>query len=96
MPTYAEDAGYASLKIINIYPENMMKGIPTSFAQVILIDAKSGDIIAMLDGTYVTQLRTGAAFWRMLRCIGSERCENRSLNRNWRSGSNPAGSDACG
>ena len=61
MPTYAEGAGYASLKIINIYPENMMKGIPTSFAQVILIDAKSGDIIAMLDGTYVTQLRTGAA-----------------------------------
>lgn len=61
MPTYAEDTGCASLKIINIYPNNMKKGMPTSFAQVILIDAQTGDIIAMLDGTYVTQFRTGAA-----------------------------------
>ncbi|SHJ85721.1 ornithine cyclodeaminase [Dethiosulfatibacter aminovorans DSM 17477] len=61
MPTYAEDTDYASLKIINIYPKNMDKGIPTSFAQVVLIDARTGDIVAILDGTYVTQLRTGAA-----------------------------------
>ncbi len=61
MPTYAEDTDYASLKIINIYPKNIEKGIPTSFAQVVLIDAKTGGIVAVLDGTYVTQLRTGAA-----------------------------------
>ena len=61
MPTYAEDTGCASLKIINIYPENMKKNRPTSFAQVILIDAESGEIVSMLDGNYVTQLRTGAA-----------------------------------
>ena len=61
MPTYAESTNYASLKIINIYPKNIDKGIPTSFAQVILIDARTGDIVAVLDGTYVTQLRTGAA-----------------------------------
>ena len=61
MPTYAEGTDYASLKIINIYPKNIDKGIPTSFAQVILIDARTGDIVAALDGTYVTQLRTGAA-----------------------------------
>lgn len=61
MPAYAQDTDCASLKIINIYPRNMEKGMPTSFAQVILIDAKSGEIAAILDGTYVTQLRTGAA-----------------------------------
>ncbi|MFV0516406.1 MAG: ornithine cyclodeaminase family protein [Aminipila sp.] len=61
MPTYAKDTAYASLKIINIYPKNMQKGIPTSFAQVVLIDAKTGEIVAILDGTCVTQLRTGAA-----------------------------------
>lgn len=61
MPAYAQDTHCASLKIINLYPKNMEKGMPTSFAQVILIDAQSGEIAAILDGTYVTQLRTGAA-----------------------------------
>ena len=36
-------------------------GIPSSPAQVLLIDGKTGIVIAVLDGTYVTQLRTGAA-----------------------------------
>lgn len=61
MPAYAEHTNYASLKIINIYPKNMDKGIPTSFANVILIDVRTGEIVSSLDGTYVTQLRTGAA-----------------------------------
>lgn len=61
MPAYAEDTDFASLKIINIYPKNVDKKMPTSFAQVILMDAKTGEIVAVLDGTYVTQLRTGAA-----------------------------------
>ena len=61
MPTYAEETDSASLKIINIYPKNVDKGRPTSYAQVVLIDARTGEIGAILDGTYVTQLRTGAA-----------------------------------
>lgn len=61
MPTYVEDTDYASLKIINIFPQNIAKGLPTSIAQVVLIDGKTGIIVAVLDGTYVTQLRTGAA-----------------------------------
>ena len=61
MPTYVEETDYASLKVINIYPNNYSKGLPTSFAQVLLIDASTGDILSILDGTYVTQLRTGAA-----------------------------------
>ena len=61
MPAYAEETGFASLKIINLYPDNLEKGIPTSYAQVVLIDAETGEIAAMLDGSYVTQLRTGAA-----------------------------------
>lgn len=61
MPTYVEDTECASLKIINIFPQNIIKGMPTSIAQVILIDGSTGNILAVLDGTYVTQLRTGAA-----------------------------------
>ena len=61
MPAYVEEMDTASLKIINIFPHNIDNGIPSSPAQVLLIDGKTGIVIAVLNGTYVTQLRTGAA-----------------------------------
>ena len=61
MPAYLEEMDTASLKIINIFPHNIDNGIPSSPAQVLLIDGKTGLVTAVLDGTYVTQLRTGAA-----------------------------------
>ncbi|EGO63421.1 ornithine cyclodeaminase family protein [Acetonema longum] len=61
MPAYAADLDCASVKIINIFPNNINKGIPSAPAQVLLIDGTNGFVIAVLDGTYVTQLRTGAA-----------------------------------
>ncbi len=61
MPAYVEEMDTASLKIINIFPHNIDNGIPSSPAQVLLIDGKTGIVTAVLDGTYVTQLRTGAA-----------------------------------
>jgi len=61
MPAYVEEMDTASLKIINIFPHNIDNGIPSSPAQVLLIDGNTGIVTAVLDGTYVTQLRTGAA-----------------------------------
>ncbi len=61
MPAYAKELDAASLKVINIFPHNIDNGLPTSPAQVFLIDGKTGMMSAVLDGTYVTQLRTGAA-----------------------------------
>ena len=61
MPAYVEEMDTASLKIINIFPHNIDQGIPSSPAQVLLIDGTTGLVTAVLDGTNVTQLRTGAA-----------------------------------
>ena len=61
MPAYVEEMDTASLKVINIFPHNIDAGLPSSPAQVLLIDGKTGLVTAILDGTYVTQLRTGAA-----------------------------------
>lgn len=61
MPAYVGELDTASLKIVNIFPENVNKGLPTAPAQVLLIDTTIGMVEAVLDGTYVTQLRTGAA-----------------------------------
>ena len=61
MPAYSQTAGYAMLKNINIFPHNRELLLPTAPAQVLLIDGKTGIVSAAIDGTYLTQLRTGAA-----------------------------------
>lgn len=61
MPAYSEEMGAAGLKIVNIMPENSKKGLPASIGQVLLIDGETGIVKALMDGTYVTALRTGAA-----------------------------------
>ncbi len=61
MPAFAEPMDAAALKVVNIFPHNREKGMDTAPAQILYIDGKSGYITAMLDGNFVTQLRTGAA-----------------------------------
>lgn len=61
MPAYAPDIDAASVKIVNIFPKNIDKGLPSAPAHVLLIDGENGIVKSVLDGTYVTQIRTGAA-----------------------------------
>ena len=74
MPAYIEEMDTASLKIINIFPHNIDNGIPSSPAQILLIDGKTGIVTAVLDGTYVTQLRTGAASGAAFDVLAKEKC----------------------
>lgn len=61
MPAYVESQNPAlGMKIISTYPDNIKKGLPTSPATMIMIDAQTGIVEALLNGTYLTQLRTGA------------------------------------
>ncbi|MBJ8325632.1 ornithine cyclodeaminase family protein [Streptococcus pacificus] len=48
------------VKIVSVYPDNINKGLPSVPATMVVIDAKTGIVSAILDGTFLTQLRTGA------------------------------------
>lgn len=61
MPAYAVSLDAAALKVVNIFPHNREKNMDTAPAQILYIDGETGYITAMLDGNFVTQLRTGAA-----------------------------------
>lgn len=61
MPGYIEDLDCAGIKIVSVFPKNTEKGKPVTPATVLLLDGTTGEVCAILDGTYVTQLRTGAA-----------------------------------
>jgi alanine dehydrogenase len=49
------------LKWVNVHPGNPAKGLPTVMAKILLNDPETGLEFADLDGTHVTDFRTGAA-----------------------------------
>ena len=74
MPAYAESLEAASLKIINVFPRNPEKGLPACPAQVLLINGKTGETAAVLDGNTVTQYRTGAASGAAFDLLAKKEC----------------------
>lgn len=61
MPGYTsgEDSSLG-IKIVSVYPDNPKKDLPSVPSTMITQDATTGIVNAILDGTYLTQLRTGA------------------------------------
>ena len=53
--------GYALLKWITSFPGNPARGLPTVTGVVLVSDAATGELRAVLDAASVTALRTGAA-----------------------------------
>lgn len=79
MPSYVEDLDTGCLKVVNVFPKNIEQGLPTTPAQVLLIDASNGLIVSVLDGTYVTQLRTGAASGAAFDVLAKKECKKGAL-----------------
>lgn len=57
----AGGAGYAVLKWVTSFPGNPARGLPTVTGVVLLSDARTGELLALLDAAAVTAVRTGAA-----------------------------------
>jgi alanine dehydrogenase len=61
MPAYLQESGDLGVKIVSVFPRNLEMGLPTIHALVAVVDAETGCPAAVMDGTYLTALRTGAA-----------------------------------
>ncbi len=59
MPAYLSN--YAGLKWVNVHPKNVNREIPTVMATIILSNPDTGEPLAYIDGTDITNYRTGAA-----------------------------------
>ena len=60
MPAYLEQTDELGMKMVSVFSRNVEQGLPTINAMVTLVDAETGLPTAILDGTYLTALRTGA------------------------------------
>ncbi len=63
MPAYIRDEAGESLavKIVSVYPENIKLGLPIIHAAVLVLAADTGQPLALIEGSTLTAIRTGAA-----------------------------------
>ena len=61
MPAYIPSLGSAGIKWVSGYPENQKRGLPYITGLLILNDPETGIPLAIMDCTWITAKRTGAA-----------------------------------
>ena len=52
--------GIMGAKLVTVYASNHARGLPSHLATIILMDAETGALTALLDGRYITESRTAA------------------------------------
>jgi ornithine cyclodeaminase/alanine dehydrogenase-like protein (mu-crystallin family) len=70
MPGYV--GGTLETKLVSLFPGNEAHGIPTHQAVIAIFDSDTGTPTALLDGTYITAMRTGASAAVATRALARE------------------------
>jgi alanine dehydrogenase len=60
MPGYGPGLGLA-VKLVSVFPRNHDRGLPSHQALVAVFDPATGSPLAVMDGTYITAMRTAGA-----------------------------------
>ena len=60
MPAAMEDPPIVGTKLVTVYGSNTARGLPTHLATIVLMEHETGELLAILDGRYITEARTAA------------------------------------
>jgi alanine dehydrogenase len=61
MPAHIKSLGALGTKVVTVYKDNVAKhDLPTVLGTIILLDEQTGFPVALMDGGYLTAMRTGA------------------------------------
>ncbi len=62
MPCFIKNMDESGVKCVNVHPDNPLKhNLPTVMGVIELFDPETGFPISVMDGTWITNMRTGAA-----------------------------------
>jgi alanine dehydrogenase len=61
MPAFDREHAILGAKLVSVVPANFARGIPTHLAAISLFDPETGELAAVMDGRYITEVRTAAA-----------------------------------
>jgi alanine dehydrogenase len=60
MPAFMAQPAALGTKLVTVYESNAARGLPTHLATIVLLDPETGELLAILDGRYITEARTAA------------------------------------
>lgn len=72
MPGYVPSLGALVSKLVSLFPRNAGSAIPTHQAVIAVFDPETGSPVALLDGTEITAVRTGACSALSVRLLARE------------------------
>ena len=73
MPAYLKGTGALGIKVVTVYPGNPERfQLPTILGTIMLLDPKTGAPLALMDGGYLTAVRTGAVSGLATRLLARE------------------------
>jgi len=61
MPALLENSGALGAKLVTVCNGNAAKGLHSHLATILLLDAETGETLAIMDGRFITEARTAAA-----------------------------------
>ena len=60
MPAFIDDPAMLGTKVVSVFGSNAAVGLPTHLATIVLLDPMTGELLAIMDGRYITEARTAA------------------------------------
>jgi alanine dehydrogenase len=60
MPAFTTDPPALGTKLVTVFGSNAAAGLPTHLATMVLLDPGTGELLAVMDGRYITEARTAA------------------------------------
>jgi len=60
MPAFMKPGNVFGTKIVSVFPNNLQRGLSTIQGVYMLNDPTTGELLALMDGIFLTSLRTGA------------------------------------
>ena len=79
MPAYLADADVAGIKWVAGYPDNQALGLPYIHGLLVLTDGPTGRPLAVMDATWITEVRTAAASMLGIRALAEGAIETIGL-----------------
>jgi thiomorpholine-carboxylate dehydrogenase len=60
MPAFDGERAMLGAKLVTVVPGNAARGLHTHLAAIALFDAETGELLSVMDGRYITEVRTAA------------------------------------
>ena len=72
MPAYLGSTPAMGAKLVTVFHDNPSHGLPTHLATIVLLDPATGNLLAILDGRFITEVRTAAVSAVAVRYLARE------------------------